>query len=139
MKTIFKISLLSTLFLFVMSCSKEDDLIKQAELGSIIELKIGEQGKIEDIDLCLDFSDILQDSRCPTNTACFWEGQAEVQFNLQMDGKPQELILVSRAGSPQEAEKTIGERKIRLVSVSPYPKTSEPIPKEDYIITVVID
>lgn len=132
-------SLLSTLFLIASACSKEEDPIKQAELGSIIELKIGEQGKINDLDICLDFLDVVEDSRCPTNTACFWEGQADVKFNFQIDGSNQELTLVSRAGSPQAAEQTIGERKIRLVSVSPYPKTSDPIAKEDYIITIVIE
>ncbi len=139
MKTLTKFTFLCSLLLIVSACGKEDEFLQTAALGETIELKIGAQVTISDINYIINFLDITEDSRCPTSETCFWEGQAVAKFSLNIDGASQEMELVSRSSAPQEAQKTIGERTIRMASVDPEPVTNTPIEKAAYSITLVVE
>ena len=47
--------------------------------------------------MVIAFSEVLEDSRCPTGTQCFWEGRARLLVEMSGDGmtveQPQPYIL----------------------------------------------
>ncbi len=47
-------------------------------VGKEFSLKVGQQAKVDGVDLNLKFTGVPQDSRCPTNVNCVWAGNAEV-------------------------------------------------------------
>lgn len=69
-------------------------------------------------DLTVKWLEVSEDSRCPKNTNCVWEGQAKV--NLLVNGDP--LTLTLRSGKPDEAQAMMGEYIFTAESLNPYPE-----------------
>lgn len=139
MKAIIVLCLFVAIGFTYIACDQTDDLSTQHELGEIIELRIGEHAQIKNTDIYFDFNEITEDSRCPNKTQCIWEGRAMADLRLGINQTQHEFSLISRNSSPQLAEKTVDNRTIRLVNVSPYPEANEVIKKEDYVISVVVE
>jgi hypothetical protein len=71
-----------------MSCAQPlvDDVIeghKPLVVGQQFELALGESARIGDTEWVLSFDSVGEDSRCPRETACVWEGNARLQFTLR--------------------------------------------------------
>ncbi|MEE8417772.1 MAG: hypothetical protein V3S06_03830, partial [candidate division Zixibacteria bacterium] len=83
-------------------------------------------------------ADLTEDSRCPVNVICVWEGQVTVALNISIDGTESGAIsLTSRAGHEKLALADINGYSIRLAKVEP-PKTKDEIELSEYIITLII-
>lgn len=69
--------------------------------------------------LCYD--SLVQDSRCPVDAVCYWEGLANVKLTLQV-GNAQYLLQLSTADNHPYFKKidTAGYR-VELLDVHPYP------------------
>lgn len=69
----------------------------------------------------ITFVSILEDSRCPKNVVCIWEGQARLQFTVSVPAmnlnKTVEPIL--RAGHPELGQINLGAIGIDLVGLNP--------------------
>ena len=92
-------------------------------------------------ELEITFSDI-EDSRCPTDVVCVWEGQADVELRAFFDGDdtPAVFHLISRVGYPDLADTTLYGYHLQLLEVNPYPdNASSPPAKEDYTIRLLIE
>jgi hypothetical protein len=112
MKSIFLL-----LFSLVMMAGTCDDT-PTFTVGESFILAPGEEVSNKDANLSVSFAEILEDSRCPKNTNCVWEGQAKVK--LMINGEPMELIL--RAGKPQEAQQQFNNSYIfEAQALDPYP------------------
>lgn len=104
-------------------------------------LTYGETVVVEPEVLSITFEGVLQDSRCPLTVECFWEGVAIIQ--LQLETPPEELTTIALASHdnvPMEVGTvvdTLGYR-IELVSIIPYPVTTDPIPLPEYVATLFI-
>jgi len=115
------------------SCEKADDTPGTFVLGEPFELSLNdpsadcECGKIS-----ITYSQITEDSRCPTNVECFWEGRAVIKFDLSIENKQQKLVLTSRAGHEELSRDTIDNYIFSLESVDPYPVHPHFIQEEDY-------
>lgn len=93
--------------------------IPSFELASSFELGMKEKAENTANDLTIQFLEVTEDSRCPTNTDCVWEGQAKINFLV--NGDPVEVIL--QEGKPELAEKPLadGEHMLMAESLTPYP------------------
>ncbi len=69
-------------------------------------------------DMTIKWLKVSEDSRCPKNTNCVWEGQAKV--DLLINGDPVTLIL--RSGKPEKAQALVGEYIFTAESLNPYPQ-----------------
>ena len=75
------------------------------------------------VKICLD--SILQDSRCPINALCVWQGVAEVKFSLHLNGVAYPFTLATHqitGGTSTTA--VVQQFKIFLRNLYPYPGTS---------------
>jgi hypothetical protein len=122
----------SVLFVLTASrCSKESFF----ELGVPVEFRLGQTTQCKCGELSLTVVDIKEDSRCPLNTNCLWEGQAVVL--LEANG--QEFELTAREGHPQIASREVGGFIFRLQKVSPYPEAGKKIEKPEYRIELLVE
>ena len=119
---------LLTLLLFFQACEKSDStgLIGTITLADKETQTIVHQGK----SITITASD-FNDSRCPTNANCIWEGIAIVKITFKDDVKTQELNLClggcNIAQTPKIGTVTLNRTtfKITLEEITPYPTTDK--------------
>ena len=81
----------------------------------------------------------IQDSRCPSDVTCIWEGEAKVLIDVVKDGQDLgNFNLTSRAGEKELAVQSFEGFSIRVVKVDPYPISSKKILPSDYVVTLVV-
>jgi hypothetical protein len=128
MKLFLSILLFITLTAFVNSCSKSGGKFREGT----IELKLSdcENGSISADDLKLCFEAVVNDSRCPANAVCIWQGAAKATFSFTKNKDNHRFDLSTITMKPNYTKDTvIAGYKIEFINLSPYPGTvADPIP-----------
>ena len=122
MRLFLSILLFTTLTAFVNSCSKSGNKFREGT----IELKFSdcEKGNIAGDDLKLCFNAVVNDSRCPANAVCIWEGAATASFSFTKNGDTHRFNLSTITMKPSYSKDTvIAGYKIEFINLSPYPGT----------------
>jgi hypothetical protein len=109
-----------------------------ARVGKEFSIKVGQQLKLEGADSQVKFKGVPQDSRCPTNVNCVWEGNAEVSLEWMVDKCPTSITLNTHATSGTGAESKVGGFRVKLIQLEPYPHSEKKISPSDYTATLVI-
>lgn len=122
-----KIFIAGLLILLFNFCSDPTD----PKLGDIFELTFGQTTEIHKENLSIKFLAVAEDSRCPLDAVCVWEGNAEILLETAQDTVPLNTTL-----EPKIID--VGSYTIELISVSPYPETITSIDDEDYIIELTV-
>ena len=111
----------------------------KATLDTEFQLEIGQTASIQDEELEIQFWNLPEDSRCPSDVFCIWEGQVRIVLRVGKAGEEkQDLEVTSRAGHGDLARAGLGDYTIELIAVEPYPVSTERIELEDYLITLVV-
>jgi hypothetical protein len=77
------LSILLVLISFgVASCDSSNPIEVSAKLSDTITIGINEVYQHKQPNFSLKIDSVLNDSRCPIDVQCFWEGNAEVRFKL---------------------------------------------------------
>ena len=122
MKLFLSILFFITLTGFVNSCSKSGAKFREGT----VELKLSgcENGNIAGNDLKLCFDAVVNDSRCPANAVCIWQGAATASFSFTKNGNTHRFDLSTITMKPNYAKDTvIAGYKIEFINLSPYPGT----------------
>ena len=82
----------------------------------------------------ITFSEILEDSRCPADAICIWEGRASIGMDVKSKEGIQNVILMTG----EETTVFFDLYEIHLVNVLPYPFSSKKILPEEYSATISI-
>lgn len=101
----------------------------------------GQEAEVSGQNLRLRFTDVLEDSRCPTEVECFWTGQARIAVLVQPAESPPTTVNFNTNPAPGQAMQTatVGDYTISLKSLDPYPRTpDDPISFEDYRATLLV-
>ena len=106
-------------------------------LGTDFTLAPGESAAIDGQSMQLMFVKLNGDSRCPTNALiqCVWGGSAVIAVRTSSNAGTRDLpleTLVTRDTA------TVDGFLVRLVSVTPEPLTTDPIPPSSYRATMRI-
>jgi hypothetical protein len=110
-------------------------------LGKEFALGGGQEAVISDQGLRLRFTDVLEDSRCPTEVECFWTGQARIAVVAEPAGSPSTTVNFNTNPAPGQNMQTAraADYTITLKSLDPYPRTpGDPISLEDYRATLLV-
>lgn len=125
-------------------------MVKGAEAGGVIatarlrvpfDLAIGESVEVEGSGIVVEFLNVTEDSRCPSDVVCIWAGQVSVMVGLsQASGADiDSFVLTTGAGSdPGAAERLVGNYMVRLENVEPYPASSHAIEQSEYVATLAL-
>lgn len=105
--------LLSFSIFLAKACDTADDFT----LGESFTMEPGQELKNTTADLTVKWLEVAEDSRCPKNTNCVWEGQAKV--SLLINGDP--LTLTLRDGKPEEASANKDGYVFEAQQLDPYP------------------
>jgi hypothetical protein len=101
----------------------------------------GQDAVLRGQNLGLRFTDVLEDSRCPTDVECFWTGQARIAVAVEPAGSPSTTVEFNTNPAPGQTVNTASAAgyTITLESLDPYPTTpDDPISFEDYRATLLV-
>ena len=103
-----------------------------ANFGEVFSLNVGQQAILEDGGV-IRFVRVTEDSRCPEDAACAWEGNAEVLLELIEKGAtPRPFTLNTH--EPYGNEVNLQGYTISLYNLHPTQHTERTINPEDYIV-----
>lgn len=140
------VAALATLMLVVMSgaacgppAATTDSPEAGLKMGDPFQLGLGQTARIESDDLTVEFTGLAEDSRCPSDVVCVWEGQVTIVVRVSRGGEVVgEFRLTSRAGQDELAVADFDGYTIRLIAVEPYPVSTEAIVLSNYTATLVV-
>ena len=96
--------LLSFSLFLAKACDSGDDFT----VGESFTMEPGQELTNNSADLTVKWLEVAEDSRCPKNTNCVWEGQAKISLTL-------------RKGKPEQAKGTHGGYVFEALQLDPYP------------------
>jgi len=127
----------STLLALSLMCALPALATASVPLGQPFTLAVGEAAEVGDGGLSVGFEEILEDSRCPMDAYCFWEGNAEAALWAALPIGDVDHFSLHTTLEPQFYLKDIF--RITLLWVAPYPASSTvPIPPETYEVMLVV-
>ena len=90
-------------------------------LGEEFLLKIGHSAVIRGEDLKISFEQVLEESRCPRNVTCVWEGRVVVVVEICKNGTSHQMELIQPGLTDQAITAYYEDYALRF-SVEPYPE-----------------
>jgi len=89
----------------------------------------GQTVRIAETGYALTFERVAEDSRCPADVTCVWEGNAEVRVQMRTaDGDS--LLKLNTAVEPRAA--TLSGLRLELRAVEPLPRAGVPVADSSY-------
>lgn len=118
------------------ACNGESSELIEVELDTEFSLSIGEEAVIESEDLRIRFESVIEDSRCPLNVQCIWEGRASYTLGLMLDDYSTNLVL-TEPGLGGRGEDAFLEYYI-TANLEPYPETPDEPNESDYQLRITV-
>ncbi len=103
--------------------ANETEISTQIDEGTIT-LALGKEIRVGE--LRVHFREVLEDSRCPTGTTCFWEGRAKILVETSEDGRTldrNEIIFgaLKKGEVKNHNFYKSGATTITATAINPYP------------------
>ena len=121
-----------TLFALILAgCSSKTTFEPQvsAAVGDTFVLRVGQEVNLQGEGLRILFEAVTEDSRCPQNVTCVWEGNGQVRLRVSSSNEVARIDLNTTV--PQRAD-TVFNYQIALEKLDPYPIESGRIPADEY-------
>lgn len=118
-------------FFFAVSCSDET-IIDNFELNKLQTFIPGITYHLENTETTFRINSV-DDSRCPTNAQCVWEGLAQIELVFQSLATD-----TLRLNTMDNQSDTIENYVFQLMEVEPYPELDKEVKLKDYRITLNI-
>lgn len=128
------VALLCTL-VSIAGCDGRSGVLRPAP-AEVVVLRVGEQSTTEDGILGIGFLAVLDDSRCPIDVTCPWEGNGRLSLELSVAGGAPVVRELNTSRDPQII--TFAGREIQIVGLNPEPVSTAPIPPGGYEVTLQI-
>jgi hypothetical protein len=112
----------------------------RARIGTPFILAVNETVAVAGSDISVKFVNVTEDSRCPSDVICIWEGQVTVVVGLTENNTDlgRFNLTLGGGGNASMAEQDVGDYVIKLTEVQPYPISSQPTQLSDYNATFVL-
>ncbi len=113
-------------------------------LNQPFNLGFNGEATLDQADLRLHFTDVTEDSRCPSDVVCIWAGQVSVLIEMRsLEGAAKASFLLTSiggSGGPDSIKIESGGKsyEVKLQAVQPYPVSTKPIELTDYVITLMV-
>jgi len=107
------------------------------EPGASFALAPGQTAEVQRADTRITFRQVREDSRCPTDVTCVWEGDAKVDVVISRTGVPDDAKLLSLKSPNNEVR--VGNLRIRFVGLTPVPRQSDAGAPRNYLAEFVAD
>jgi hypothetical protein len=117
----------------VAACAPVRTDVPTATPNSDFDVPVGGMMRVGGTPLTIRFDTVSEDSRCPTDAQCVWEGNATIRLTADSAGKPHTVELRTSGNPPPGS--AFGYR-IEYRALRPTPTTAGPIPPRDYVVTL---
>lgn len=108
-------------------------------LNSQFYLKYGKTAYLPSENIEIKFSKVIQDSRCPTNVTCIWQGQVIIELDIMKNGKQVSTLMLTLIPGRDSLPIQFSDKySVTLIAVSPYP-SGQTIALKDYIVQLVVN
>jgi hypothetical protein len=104
-----------------------------AAFAKQVEVQIGHETRIQNAGIKLKFIDLVEDSRCPTDTQCIWAGNAKIKISLSNAGRLPKIFELNTGVKPQTI--LFAGYEIKIVKLTPAPASNIRIRKDGYMAT----
>ena len=101
-----------------------------------IAVKLDLSESIVTRDFNIEFLEVLEDSRCPKDVVCVWEGQARVKVRISGEGIDEEELELTLGKKDLNVIFTGEDFILKAAALTPYP-TTENMGKRKYALLVV--
>ncbi|MGQ0704350.1 MAG: hypothetical protein ACT4PM_14610 [Gemmatimonadales bacterium] len=113
-----------------------DGITTVSELPATATLEVGDELRLPGRNLRLVLEEVAEDSRCPVNALCVWEGRVIVQFEvIRNRPDPGETTLMVSTEAPATFEGV----RLQIVGVAPARFSEVEIDPDDYRITIRVE
>jgi hypothetical protein len=129
------LSIVSLLILLLSTCGHSHSP-KTVRLNEEFELRLQERASLETEKLTIQFTALLQDSRCPKGAQCITQGNASIELQLSKD--EQQAITLQLNTDSGAKEETYHKYRIVLVALNPYPVSGQETDPSHYVATLLI-
>ncbi len=127
------------LFFFTFGCQSSIINDENFSIGEEFTLNFGQEKKLPNGELSVEFDSLLADSRCAIGVVCVWEGEAKIRLKLSFketeDYEYHYLKIkgyVNRENTSQHESVVARYYIITLLQLDPYPVHNIPINVEKY-------
>jgi len=129
-------NILYGLLLITLSFLSCDEVSNQEQFDQIVSLLAGEHMYIQEKGFTIGFTKILEDSRCPTDADCIWEGNGKIQIFTTKFMTDSTYFELNTTLDPKIIE--YFGCNIELIELEPYPSVEEIIDPMEYVCTLKI-
>ena len=98
----------------------------------------GQTAGVEGTSLRVTFERVSEDSRCPINVTCIWEGDAVVVLKVANGTDEVTREVHTQGGEPRSRKAPAGEHVITLVRLEPVPREGVPVEQSAYRATLLV-
>ena len=107
-------------------------------MGEEFSLHIGESLVITGEDLDIKFVEVSEDSRCPKDVTCVWEGRVTAVVEISTGGSSQQLSFSQPGLTDAPARKKHGGYELTY-KIEPYPEKAEvEIAADEYRLLLIV-
>lgn len=105
------------------NCTTQSQAQTSESGNNTITIGINKTAKIPNSKINLEFKNIVEDSRCPIDVTCVWEGIAIVYVNVNSGKQTEDFQVATRDFQPKSANKSFSFSGYRftLTDLKPYP------------------
>ena len=111
-------------------------LTMEAKTTAQLKLRIAQEKTAPGTTIKVKFLSVIEDSRCPEGVNCIWAGVAKIKIQLRKAGKPAKEFELNT--NQLDKSITFEGHTIKLVTLTPYPKSSAAINAAAYSATLTI-
>lgn len=131
-----KYPFLSLLILFSSFAFGQNDEVKPP----VIVVKVPLDKSVVLKGVTIKFSEVLEDSRCPTDVNCIWAGRAIVKVEVTSKGKKEEKTLILGEIKGNEVKNTnlysSEDFVINGLTLNPYPVIANASEDTEYVLLI---
>jgi len=96
-----------------------------------------EKPEIVEEKIFVSYQEVSEDSRCPKNVACIWQGAAIVKMIAMVEGDQPNPFAFQLASAPEAARSALYKGyRIELIDVAPYPDGQQKPAPDEYRVTL---
>ena len=115
-------------------CGAEKSWAQTVDLGADVTLAPGETVSVKTAAMTVRFVAVTEDSRCPRDVTCVWQGEVKVLLEIQTSSKASSQVEIVGGGSS-----VVGAYRVTVVGVGPEARSTAKIAPQDYRAKLKID
>jgi hypothetical protein len=107
-------------------------------LNEEFTLAPGQAVSVNGTNVRLTFEKVSEDSRCPTDVTCVWEGDAVVVLKVKVEADEVTREVHTQGGEPRSRRAPAGDYVVTLVRLDPVPRSTATIEPSAYRATLTV-